>query len=110
MGTTREETPAATLAARKVEADTSTAISTLESSKSTRIRTKSSVPLARHCQTNPPPLTMRKLTSHRHCVGEGESEGGESSQPDCGTRTRDYNIGLRVGLLFVIMATSALGT
>lgn len=43
-----------------------------------------------------------------HCVGEGESEGG-GAQPSCGVPTRDYNIGLRVGLLFVIMATSALG-
>ncbi|KAK2593735.1 high-affinity Zn(2+) transporter zrt1 [Conoideocrella luteorostrata] len=40
-----------------------------------------------------------------HCVGAGESEG----KPSCGVTNRDYNIGLRVGLLFVIMATSALG-
>ncbi|KZZ92137.1 Zinc/iron permease [Moelleriella libera RCEF 2490] len=43
-----------------------------------------------------------------HCVSEGEGEGG-SSQPSCDAPQRDYNIGLRVGLLFVIMATSALG-
>ncbi|KAG6031337.1 hypothetical protein E4U41_007607 [Claviceps citrina] len=42
-----------------------------------------------------------------HCVGDGES--GGSSQPDCGVAKRDYNVGLRVGLLFVIMTTSALG-
>ncbi|ATY63812.1 Zinc iron permease [Cordyceps militaris] len=40
-----------------------------------------------------------------HCVGEGEGE----TAPQCDAPKRDYNIGLRVGLLFAIMATSALG-
>ncbi|OAA49597.1 Zinc/iron permease [Metarhizium rileyi] len=40
-----------------------------------------------------------------HCVDGNESE----SAPKCDITPRDYNIGLRVGLLFVIMATSALG-
>lgn len=38
----------------------------------------------------------------RHCVG-GE---GKSS---CGIQTRDYNVPLRIGTLFVILATSAIG-
>lgn len=40
-----------------------------------------------------------------HCVGDNEKE----TAPSCNAPNRDYNIGLRVGLLFVIMATSALG-
>ncbi|KAF4981816.1 hypothetical protein FZEAL_2443 [Fusarium zealandicum] len=48
-----------------------------------------------------------------HCTGGGssESESGEagSSSSACQPRNRDYNIGLRVGLLFVILATSAIG-
>ncbi|KAH7245961.1 hypothetical protein BKA59DRAFT_182889 [Fusarium tricinctum] len=53
-----------------------------------------------------------------HCTGggghgHGESESGESesgpSSSACQPRKRDYNIGLRVGLLFVILATGALG-
>ncbi|KJK84217.1 hypothetical protein H634G_00580 [Metarhizium anisopliae BRIP 53293] len=41
-----------------------------------------------------------------HCVGGDESE---NAAPKCDTTPRDYNVGLRVGLLFVIMASSALG-
>ncbi|KAK2758263.1 hypothetical protein FQN54_004108 [Arachnomyces sp. PD_36] len=41
-----------------------------------------------------------------HCVGEGESEG--SSSVSCERRDRDYNIPLRIGSLFVILASSAL--
>lgn len=40
-----------------------------------------------------------------HCVGAG----GEETEVDCGLRERDYNIGLRVGTLFVILVTSAIG-
>ena len=40
-----------------------------------------------------------------HCVGAG----GEAAEVDCGLRERDYNIGLRVGTLFVILVTSAIG-
>lgn len=40
-------------------------------------------------------------------MGAGESE--ESSTLNCGLRERDYNIGLRVGTLFVILVTSAIG-
>ncbi|KAM0552021.1 hypothetical protein ACHAPJ_008131 [Fusarium lateritium] len=47
-----------------------------------------------------------------HCTGgsHSESESGESgTSSTCQLRRRDYNIGLRVGLLFVILATGALG-
>lgn len=42
-----------------------------------------------------------------HCVGENESE---DSGDFCERIDRDYNIRLRIGLLFVILATSALGS
>ncbi|EKG19072.1 Zinc/iron permease [Macrophomina phaseolina MS6] len=42
-----------------------------------------------------------------HCVGAGESESGSSSS-SCERRDRDYNVPLRIGLLFVVLATSAL--
>ena len=62
-----------------------------------------------------------------HCVGEGEEEsaagekdchfhagvehcvGGDAEESNCDATQRDYNIGLRVGLLFVILVTSAIG-
>ncbi|KAI9147820.1 Zinc-regulated transporter 1 [Paramyrothecium foliicola] len=40
-----------------------------------------------------------------HCV-DGN---GQTVDQGCAAPTRDYNVGLRVGLLFVILATSALG-
>ncbi|CAP94684.1 Zinc-regulated transporter [Penicillium chrysogenum] len=43
-----------------------------------------------------------------HCVGEGESEGG-SSGASCGVRSRDYDIPLRIGTLFVVLVTSSIG-
>lgn len=42
-----------------------------------------------------------------HCVGENESE---ESSGSCERVDRDYNIPLRIGLLFVILVTSALGS
>jgi zinc transporter 1/2/3 len=45
-----------------------------------------------------------QLMISRHCVGSG-GEGKKS----CDASTRDYNVPLRVGLLFVILATSAFG-
>lgn len=48
-----------------------------------------------------------KANGDRHCVGAGESEG--SSQPSCGVQSRDYDMPLRIGTLFVILVTSALG-
>ncbi|KAJ5376629.1 hypothetical protein N7509_013515 [Penicillium cosmopolitanum] len=41
-----------------------------------------------------------------HCVGAGESEGSSSS---CGVQTRDYEMPLRIGTLFVVLVTSAIG-
>ncbi|RGP78556.1 zinc transporter [Fusarium longipes] len=49
-----------------------------------------------------------------HCTGGGhgsetsEAESGSASSA-CQPRRRDYDVGLRVGLLFVILATGALG-
>ncbi|OLN91612.1 Zinc transporter 3 [Colletotrichum chlorophyti] len=42
-----------------------------------------------------------------HCVGAGESE--SEGTRSCEKVTRDYNIPLRIGLIFVILATSAFG-
>ncbi|KAJ5185002.1 hypothetical protein N7491_007130 [Penicillium cf. griseofulvum] len=42
-----------------------------------------------------------------HCVNEGESEA--KSAPSCGTQTRDYNMPLRIGTLFVVLVTSSIG-
>ncbi|KXT06092.1 hypothetical protein AC578_1305 [Pseudocercospora eumusae] len=39
-----------------------------------------------------------------HCTG-----GGESEEVSCGLEEREYNVGLRVGTLFVILVTSAIG-
>ncbi|KAK1970239.1 ZIP zinc transporter [Colletotrichum sublineola] len=46
-----------------------------------------------------------------HCVGAGESESesGASGARSCAKVDRDYNIPLRIGLIFVILATSAFG-
>ncbi|SPO01188.1 related to zinc transporter [Cephalotrichum gorgonifer] len=47
-----------------------------------------------------------------HCVAAGESESGsesESSTSKCEKVHRDYNIPLRIGLIFVVLATSSLG-
>ncbi|OJD37899.1 zinc iron transporter protein [Diplodia corticola] len=41
-----------------------------------------------------------------HCVGEGESESGGTRS--CERTDREYNVPLRIGLLFVIFATSAI--
>ncbi|KAF2114280.1 ZIP zinc transporter-domain-containing protein [Lophiotrema nucula] len=40
-----------------------------------------------------------------HCVGASETEG----ERQCGRTDRNYNVPLRVGLLFVILGTSAIG-
>ncbi|KAK6206925.1 ZIP zinc transporter [Colletotrichum tabaci] len=42
-----------------------------------------------------------------HCVGAGESESGGTR--NCAKVDRDYNIPLRIGLIFVILVTSAFG-
>jgi solute carrier family 39 (zinc transporter), member 1/2/3 len=41
----------------------------------------------------------------RHCVGED----GVEAELNCARPVRDYNIPLRIGLLFVILVTSAIG-
>ncbi|KAJ5437892.1 uncharacterized protein N7458_008890 [Penicillium daleae] len=42
-----------------------------------------------------------------HCVSAGESK--HSSHQSCGIQTRDYNVPLRIGTLFVVLVTSAIG-
>ncbi|KAI5917024.1 hypothetical protein F4810DRAFT_716867 [Camillea tinctor] len=42
-----------------------------------------------------------------HCVGGGESE--SSAAVSCSRRDRDYNIPLRIGLLFAVLVTSLIG-
>ncbi|KGO71853.1 Zinc/iron permease [Penicillium italicum] len=42
-----------------------------------------------------------------HCVNEGASD--EHSAPSCGAKARDYDIPLRIGTLFVVLVTSAIG-
>ncbi|RYP51487.1 hypothetical protein DL768_003171 [Monosporascus sp. mg162] len=42
-----------------------------------------------------------------HCVGPSSEE---STAPSCERRDRDYNIGLRVGLLFVMLAAGLVGS
>ncbi|PKS11204.1 hypothetical protein jhhlp_002965 [Lomentospora prolificans] len=44
-----------------------------------------------------------------HCVGAGESESSSSSTAKCDKVNRDYNVPLRIGLIFAVLATSALG-
>ncbi|RLL93675.1 hypothetical protein CFD26_103178 [Aspergillus turcosus] len=43
-----------------------------------------------------------------HCVGAGESESGSSTK-SCGMRSRDYDVPLRIGTLFVVLVTSSIG-
>lgn len=40
--------------------------------------------------------------SSRHCVGGSE-------EVSCGLREREYNVGLRIGSLFIVLVTSAIG-
>ncbi|KAL4781373.1 ZIP zinc transporter-domain-containing protein [Aspergillus varians] len=44
-----------------------------------------------------------------HCLSAGESESGSSSSASCGVQTRDYDMPLRIGTLFVILVTSSIG-
>ncbi|TQN69406.1 Zinc transporter 3 [Colletotrichum shisoi] len=44
-----------------------------------------------------------------HCVGAGESESESGGTRNCEKVDRDYNIPLRIGLIFVILVTSAFG-
>lgn len=42
-----------------------------------------------------------------HCIGEGESENDHSKSQSCERVDRDYNIRLRIGLIFAVLATSS---
>ncbi|KAL4908887.1 hypothetical protein BDW74DRAFT_187365 [Aspergillus multicolor] len=45
-----------------------------------------------------------------HCLSPGESEsGGSTSGSSCGVQTRDYDMPLRIGTLFVVLVTSSIG-
>ncbi|KAK1579203.1 uncharacterized protein LY79DRAFT_672619 [Colletotrichum navitas] len=44
-----------------------------------------------------------------HCVGAGESESAGSGTRNCAKVDREYDIPLRIGLIFVILVTSAFG-
>lgn len=46
----------------------------------------------------------------RHCVAAGEEESEEGSAESCAKVDREYNVPLRIGLIFAVLATSALGT
>lgn len=43
----------------------------------------------------------------RHCVGAGESE--SESESSCEVSQRDYDVPLRIGSIFVVLVTSAIG-
>jgi len=45
------------------------------------------------------------IIMHRHCVGAS----GEESATNCERKDRDYNVNLRIGLLFVILFSSGIG-
>jgi VIT1/CCC1 family predicted Fe2+/Mn2+ transporter len=59
---------------------------------SMRVSSKLQPPIARLTMTDPP----------RHCVGEHE-------ETQCTREDHEYNVPLRIGLLFVILVTSAIG-
>ncbi|KAF5664484.1 zinc-regulated transporter 1 [Fusarium heterosporum] len=42
-----------------------------------------------------------------HCVGGGQSEG--EGQQSCERKDRDYKIGIRIGMLFVVLVASSIG-
>lgn len=58
----------------------------------------------RNAELGTGPLTLMP----RHCVGAGESENGDQAR-DCSKVDREYNIPLRIGLIFAVLGTSALG-
>lgn len=60
-----------------------------------------------HEEETPPPGNEKHCHFHsgvEHCVG-----GDETEKKDCNAVDRDYNIPLRIGLIFVILVTSAIG-
>ncbi|MBE3047223.1 hypothetical protein IMZ48_32810 [Candidatus Bathyarchaeota archaeon] len=54
---------------------------------------------------------MRAFTDlDRHCVAAGEEEGAsEGGAAQCDKVDRDYDVKLRIGLIFAVLATSAVG-
>lgn len=55
------------------------------------------------------PAQVQALIAPRHCVGAGESEGSSQSGTQCNVQDREYNVPLRIGTLFVVLVTSAIG-
>lgn len=51
-------------------------------------------------------VACASLTCNRHCTGGSSHESAEAS---CERVNRDYNIRLRVGLMFAMLATSSIG-
>ena len=46
----------------------------------------------------------------RHCTAAGEEEGAsEGGKAQCEKVDRDYDVKLRIGLIFAVLATSAVG-
>lgn len=72
-----------------------------------RVRTATSMPALSKCNLCPSPESMLITASKRHCVGAGESESGGTRS--CERTDREYNVPLRIGLLFVVLVTSAIG-
>ncbi|KEZ44089.1 hypothetical protein SAPIO_CDS3846 [Scedosporium apiospermum] len=59
---------------------------------------------------NPSGLNCHFHAGVEHCVGAGESEsGGSTTEKKCDKVDREYNVRLRIGLIFAILATSAVG-
>jgi zinc transporter 1/2/3 len=62
----------------------------------------------------PLPASNRVETNiSRHCVcvgGENSSSRSETDKAQCARKDRDYNVPLRIGLTFAILATSAIGS
>jgi zinc transporter 1/2/3 len=50
-------------------------------------------------------VSITKLTLNRHCVDQN----GNTVEGTCEAVSRDYNIPLRIGLVFAILATASIG-
>lgn len=75
-----------------------------------RVRSRrGTLPLPRWRRVKPPFNTRIPLVgtdTHRHCTG-GNSE---ESTATCERKDRDYNVSIRIGMLFVVLAASSIGT
>lgn len=91
----------------------STAISMPESSMPTLyFVTRSMLTLSRHCEDDAEGTAAEPAGAEEHChshAGVEHCTGGSSGEASCDAPTRDYNVRLRVGLLFVILVTSGIG-